>query len=110
MGLDNFYMLALKIKDLKYRKQYYTLEKQKLLLKIAFINLLSRKNSNKAQLKTIFLKFFRKYKLISKIRFKNRCLLTNRNKGISSKFNLSRLQLKELFQLGIVPGYTKSVW
>lgn len=43
-------------------------------------------------------------------RVRNRCVLTNRGQGVISGFKVSRIQLRDLFFLGIVPGYRKSVW
>ena len=46
----------------------------------------------------------------TRIRSVSRCLLTNRSRGVSKKFNLSRFILRDLMQFGLIPGYSKSVW
>jgi ribosomal protein S14 len=44
----------------------------------------------------------------SKILF--RCVLTNRSRGNLRKLNVSRIVLKKAVGLGLLPGYSKSVW
>ena len=46
----------------------------------------------------------------SKIRIKNRCVLTGRSKGVFRYFKLSRIQLRQLALEGNIPGYTKASW
>tara|TARA_B100000989_G_C19253052_1_gene348919 strand:- start:67 stop:372 length:306 start_codon:yes stop_codon:yes gene_type:complete len=46
----------------------------------------------------------------SKIRLRNRCNLTGRSRGFLRKFGLSRLCFREMANLGLVPGVTKSSW
>lgn len=43
-------------------------------------------------------------------RVRNRCALTGRSRGNYRKFGLSRLMLRELASLGLIPGVTKSSW
>jgi small subunit ribosomal protein S14 len=43
-------------------------------------------------------------------RIRNRCALTGRARGYHRKFGLSRLMLRELASLGLIPGVTKSSW
>jgi small subunit ribosomal protein S14 len=43
-------------------------------------------------------------------RVRNRCELTGRARGNYRKFGLSRLMLRELASLGMIPGVTKSSW
>lgn len=46
----------------------------------------------------------------SKVKFTNRCLLTNRNRGNYRKYNISRnIYLKSL-KFGIIPGFKKAAW
>lgn len=46
----------------------------------------------------------------SKSRFRNRCLVTGRPRGFYRKFGMSRIALRELGSLGLVPGLIKSSW
>lgn len=43
-------------------------------------------------------------------RVRNRCALTGRARGNYRKFGISRLMLRELASLGLIPGVTKSSW
>tara|TARA_B100000989_G_C19531270_1_gene470043 strand:+ start:1450 stop:1755 length:306 start_codon:yes stop_codon:yes gene_type:complete len=46
----------------------------------------------------------------SKVRIRNRCILTGRGRGVYRKFNLSRIAFRELSAIGQIPGITKSSW
>ena len=46
----------------------------------------------------------------SKIRVRNRCVLTGRTRGVYRKFGLSRIKLRELSMAGALPGVVKSSW
>lgn len=46
----------------------------------------------------------------SKSKFNKRCILTNRKKGMVSKFKLSRLAFLKMSRLGQISGIKKSVW
>ena len=106
-------MKANSVKNLKIRKYYY---EQELLKKrdrfirrqllntpkilnnkrylYLILNLLSRKNSEK----------------FSKSALKSQCILTGRNKSINKHYSISRILLRNLLRIGIVPGYKKSAW
>lgn len=43
-------------------------------------------------------------------RVRNRCELTGRSRGYYRKFKLSRIQLRELGNKGLIPGIVKSSW
>ena len=43
-------------------------------------------------------------------RVRNRCELTGRSRGYYRAFGLSRIQLRELANQGMIPGVTKSSW
>ena len=43
-------------------------------------------------------------------RYRNRCELTGRPRGVYRKFRLSRIKLRELGGFGKIPGLTKSSW
>jgi len=46
----------------------------------------------------------------SPVRYKSRCLLTGRSKGVYQKFGLSRIKFRELALKGLIPGVTKASW
>jgi small subunit ribosomal protein S14 len=46
----------------------------------------------------------------SSIRYRNRCKLTGRTRGVYRKFALSRIKIRELSMSGDLPGVTKSSW
>ena len=46
----------------------------------------------------------------SKIRVRNRCLVTGRPRGNYRKFKMSRIAFRELASTGQVPGILKSSW
>ena len=43
-------------------------------------------------------------------RYRNRCELTGRTRGVYRKFKLSRIKLRELGSFGRLPGLTKASW
>ena len=44
------------------------------------------------------------------VRVRNRCLLSGRPRGTYRKFKLSRIALRELASLGLIPGMVKASW
>ena len=46
----------------------------------------------------------------SPTRIRNRCTLTGRPRAVYRKFKLSRLALRQLASLGVLPGVVKSSW
>ena len=46
----------------------------------------------------------------SKVRIKNRCVLTGRSHGIVSSFKISRIMFRQLALDGLLPGVSKSSW
>lgn len=46
----------------------------------------------------------------SKVRKRNRCEITGRPRGYYRKLKMSRIALRELGSLGLVPGLVKSSW
>ena len=83
---------------------------------------LNRLKFEKDELKILALNFFKdnqelskKNMLSSKIskgsyKFRNRCILTSRSRGIFSKLNISRILFRKMFSKGFLPGYRKSSW
>jgi len=98
-------MLFSKIKDLKTRKKFFKAEKKKNVYKFLFINFfLQKKKSIK------ILKHINKKRLFSKVKIKNRCIYTNRSRGVSKYYTLSRISQKNFMEFGIIPGFIKAVW
>jgi ribosomal protein S14 len=101
-------MLHLKTKDLKYRKKFLQREKSFLIGKFIFLYFL--KNSSKS-LRFLSEKFVQKYlKGSFRMKIVNRCIITNRGRGVFRPFGCSRLVLRNLFLFGIIPGFKKAVW
>ncbi len=46
----------------------------------------------------------------AEVRYRNRCSLTGRPRGVYRKFSLSRIAIRELASWGQIPGLTKSSW
>ena len=46
----------------------------------------------------------------SKVRIKNRCEVTGRPRSFYRKLKMSRIALRELANLGMIPGMVKSSW
>ncbi len=46
----------------------------------------------------------------SRVRRRNRCVLTGRPRGVYSKFGVCRNKLREIFMTGEAPGVVKSSW
>ena len=44
------------------------------------------------------------------VRYRNRCKITGRSRGVYRRFGISRSVLRELVLNGDVPGVTKSSW
>jgi len=100
-------MILSKVKDLKYRKQFFKQELLKRKIKFLFINLLNKNSNNQSKNFFFFLKLKQKY---SKTQIVRRCIVNNRARGSFRFLNISRIYLRELLQFGIIPGYKKAVW
>ena len=46
----------------------------------------------------------------SPVRYRNRCELTGRPRGVYRKFRLSRIALRDLASQGQIPGVVKASW
>jgi len=102
-------MLFAKLKDLKKRNKYNFFEKQNLIKKFIFINYLIKLKSKKNKIFFTFY-YYKLLKKISKTKIVKRCIITNRNRGISNKYNISRIALREFIHFGVIPGFKKAVW
>ena len=43
-------------------------------------------------------------------RIRNRCMVTGRPRAVYRKFKLARVMIRELGNMGMIPGLTKSSW
>lgn len=106
-------MYYLKVKDKKFRKNFYLLEKKVKLQKFIKTNLYSIVHSHKkfseTYKKKIYYQLLKKKKKNFLLKIIRRCVLTNRSKSLQF-LKISRMQSKELISFGIIPGYTKAVW
>ena len=99
-------------------------KKSKVVKNIQRQNLVKRFASRRAELKTIikspkssFPEKRLAYQKLEKmprdsnpIRFRNRCNLTGRPRGVYRRFGLSRISLREMANNGLIPGITKASW
>jgi small subunit ribosomal protein S14 len=46
----------------------------------------------------------------SKVRIKNRCILTGRSHSVLRLFKISRIKIRELVSMGLIPGLKKASW
>jgi len=103
-------------KDIKFRKKQKSFELKKLCIKFFVIYVLNFKQKNIN--KYYFFKFILLLKLnmYSKLKYSKsllvrRCILTGRSRSSTrSVGNISRNSLKDLFSMGLIPGYKKAVW
>jgi ribosomal protein S14 len=88
---------------------------------------LNRLIFEKNELQVLILRFFKKNQFLSKksalfsnifpsklsrglYKFRNRCILTSRSRGVFSKLSISRIFFRKIFSKGFLPGYRKSSW
>ncbi len=107
-------MLSSKIKDIKIRNSLKKVEKIKKVKKFLFTALVNKEDKENSIIRSsIILSFLKDKKNIShksKIRMTNRCVLTNRGRGVLRPYGISRTVMRDLMQFGIIPGYSKAVW
>ncbi len=46
----------------------------------------------------------------SRVRHRNRCVLTGRPRGVYRKFGLCRIKIRDLAGIGQIPGVVKASW
>ena len=107
-------MLFTKVKDLNLRLKFSKFELKKKIDKYVKINILTKslvlKKLQKKRayiLKSLYKDSFTKY---SKVKVTQRCILTNRSRGVYRSHSISRNIFRDLLQFGIIPGYKKAVW
>lgn len=106
-------MKANTIKNLKYRKSYYSFEFSKKINNFLIRQLLNSSSLSKKK-RILYLAFThlmaKNSNQISKSHLKNKCVFTGRNKSVNKTYSLSRIALRNLMGYGIIPGYRKAVW
>jgi ribosomal protein S14 len=105
-------MLSKKKKDLIIRKKYIKLEKKQILKKFVDTNLLSENFFQKEKKNVFFFSInkINQFIFLSKSKITRRCNLTNRNRTIIRKYNISQYKLKKLINFGIISGLNSSIW
>lgn len=103
MGIN---MKHLFIKDHKNRVNFNKNEKKRLILKF-LLNNTTLSNEQRIILNDKLQNLNNK---VSYTKINNRCSITFRGRSNLRTFKLSRIRLRELVSLGLVPGYKKSVW
>lgn len=94
------------IKDKLRRSKFYFIEKERLRLKSLVFN-----RSLDYNIRCYFFLRLNNLKRNSSfVRIVNRCLITNRSKGILRNFHLSRINFKEYISLNIMSSIKKSSW
>lgn len=99
-------MKHLFIKDLKRRIQFAQNEKKRIILKF----LLNNTRLSMEQRLLLNEKLQKLNKKTNNTKINNRCSVTYRGRSNLRLFRLSRIRLRELISLGLVPGYKKAVW
>ena len=97
-------------KSKKLRKLFLKKEFLKTIYKFLKIHFLKNLQFYNKYLCVHITKYQKKIIKISKTKLYNRCIMTNRGRGIVSNYNISRIKLRELIQVGYIPGYDKAVW
>ena len=104
-------MLFLKKKDLKFRIFYKNIETKIKILKFLLlrykIDLKNDSNNKKLQIIKILLSKKIKNTKFFKSKIVKRCIITNHNKCVFSKFRVSRHIFREYALFGILPGIKK---
>ena len=103
-------MLVSKIKDLKSRILFQQSEKYNLINKFIFINTANKNKSHFYKMGSPLEKKKSQTKKNLKTKISGRCVFTNRGRGISRPYGISRIYLRELLQFGQIPGYSKAIW
>jgi small subunit ribosomal protein S14 len=90
----------------KQRKHFETFE-----LKSKVLSSLSKNRALKSSIRWYLnVVNSQKLKKSSKVRFKNRCVLSNRSRSLYRFARLSRLFLRDPLYVGTLPGLRKSYW
>jgi len=94
-------------KDSKHRQQFEKIEIAQIMLRTLLQAQILGTNHRLCLTKELH---FRTAKKSSRVKIKNRCILTGRAKSIYRFCKLSRIKFKELASQGYIPGIRKSSW
>lgn len=108
-------MFNLKLRDQKKRIIFKKIEKKLVILQFLRFNLLNKKvDVNKKYINFFYLNTSYTQKNLLNKKGKaciiNRCVFTNRSRGVTQKFGISRSILSNFMHFGVIPGYKKAVW
>lgn len=107
-------MKKLNRRDKKIRTVYFKHEIFLLCRRFLFRHMLIlTATAQKSLLRKYILFFFLKHKNANKrlkVAITRRCILTNRGRGISQSFGITRHFFREFLSFGILLGYKKAVW
>jgi len=105
-------MLSLKKKDIKFRKQFFLTEKKLKVNKFLLVNFLSHPNKIKFNAASFCSQIakIKNNQNSCKIKLNNRCVSSNRGRGVLRSYSLSRIVMREYLQFGVIPGFRKAVW
>ena len=94
------------LKDKSRRKLVCSFEQERLVLK----SIVRDERLSEAVRWRAGLKLSRLPRNSSRVRVRNRCILTGRPRGVYSKFGLGRSKLREIAMSGQIPGMMKASW
>jgi len=105
-------MLLKNIKDLKLRQRFAAAESNRIVLKFLFTNYLNADNNLSTKQRAQVVKYLsgRLDKGVSKTKLVRRCVFTNRSRVSHRRFGISRIKLRELFALGVIPNVSRAIW
>jgi len=104
-------MSFISIKDFNNRKNFNNQELSKIVFKLLVINYLNNDKKNILNKQVLSNTRVPVNILSSKTKIVRYCVLTGRSRGsIRKAGGISRVLLRDMLQLGIIPGYKKAVW
>jgi ribosomal protein S14 len=100
-----------KNKDFNNKQKFNSLELSKVVSKLLFINYSIGYTKSLLSKKILSDRLISKNKMFSKTKMIRYCILTGRSRGSIRKLgSISRVLLRDMLQLGVIPGYKKAVW
>lgn len=99
-------MKYLNLKDLTRRKNYLKIEPEY----VRFKALVNNRSLPKVTRFFFFMRLYRLSKNFSKVRIKNRCVITNHSQSVYKDFHLNRSVIKEFVGSDKLVGIRKSSW
>lgn len=104
-------MKSIKTRDIFNREFFQSVEVENRVLKFLQVRFLKDFDRLSNKNRETFLKYLLlKRRSCKKSKLLFRCVVTNRSRGNFREFNVSRIFLKKTISLGLVPGYSRSIW